>query len=366
MGKGFIALLGLALACGEGEPATTTGAPEDSGMGDRVDGGRPDAATDAGDTFDARVDEGGPPPAGSVPMFVAVGYGGRRVATCDFGRTWIADQSAAPESEDDWHRSYTPKGLAYGDGRFVFLSGWGTTSTAWVSEDGMTWVERPLGESYGAVGYDGDRFVLVGNRNIAASADGFMTSEVLPDPAASFDRAGGAYPGLWAAGADGNVETLLPGGAWTAVTSCTGPRHGAIGQSGGFGFGLGRLVSLGTNGDTCVVDARTGEDLGAGSLGAATEGRPTFVGDAFWVPAGATIYASTDGLSWTARPLTGGVSLDVIARADTGQYVGLRGGDGFFYSDDGETWSAGEGPAGNGLLYLAFGYATPSSRCPAP
>ena len=46
-------------------------------------------------------------------------------------------------------------------------------------------------------------------------------------------------------------------------------------------------------------------------------------------------------------------------------FVGVANdGDRFFYSDDGASWSAGQGPAGNGLLYVTFGHAAPSALCP--
>src|SRR5690606_34582516 len=108
--------------------------------------------------------------AGEVPMFVATGMGGRRVMSCDGGRTWIADQAEAPEDEADAHRTYTPKGLAYGNGTFIFLTGWGTPGTVWVSHDGIDWDPRVLDEGFevaeygfGGIGFDGESFILIGS-----------------------------------------------------------------------------------------------------------------------------------------------------------------------------------------------------------
>lgn len=77
-------------------------------------GSEPDAGTapDAGTSPDAGTlpDAGTSPDAGAVfHAVVAAGWGGRRVRSCDDGATWGADVQVAPEADDDWHRSYTPK-----------------------------------------------------------------------------------------------------------------------------------------------------------------------------------------------------------------------------------------------------------------
>jgi hypothetical protein len=342
------------------EPEADGGRARDARVASSEDGGSSPS--------DARVDRDAPPPIpeDGVPMFVAVGWGGRRVMSCDGGRSWIADQQVADESEDDWHRSYTPKSLAYGDGTFVFLTGWGADSVAWVSANGIDWTEQALDTTYGGVGFDRDRFVLVGNRHLAESRDGGGSWPVLEEVEAStYDRDAAAFTGIWAAGADGAVETRRPGGEWTQLASCTGARHGSIGVTGGFEVGLGRLVSFGDDGDTCAIDIATGADLGAGAIGSRLSGRAAFVGDAFWVVTDGSIHSSHDGLAWSSRDLPDGVDFDLVARSGTGTYVGISGsGDRFYYSDDGLEWNEADGPSGNGLLRVVAGYGSPSADCP--
>ncbi|MEM9067206.1 MAG: hypothetical protein AAGE52_01830 [Myxococcota bacterium] len=358
--RALVSLLVLA-ACGDDDSATDaavdaaadaavdTARERDAGEDAGVDAG--DVGSDARANNDAGSDAG---PAGRV-AFVAVGWGGRRLVSCDDGRTWSGDIEEAPESEDDWHRSYTPKSLAFGEGAFLFLTGWGTNSTIWRSEDGSAWTDVALETSYGALGFIGDRFVAVGNRVVSDSYDGGRTWVDREDAAARHDRAGGAFPGVLASGADGEVE-FDRGEGWTLLESCVGARHGHIGFEGGFAVGNGTLVSVGHDGDTCALDLESGADLGAGSVGAATPGPPTFADGRFVVATGAQLLRSTNGLTWTSEDLPEGVRFELVARGSNGTWVGIsQSGDRFFYSDDGRAWSTGSGPEGNGVLYVTSG-----------
>jgi hypothetical protein len=314
-------------------------------------------------------DEPSEPKDEGVPMFVAVGWGGRRVMSCDLGRTWIADQQIAPEADDNWHRSYTPKGLTFGGGKFIFLTGWGTDSMAHVSTNGIDWTSQQLDTAYGGIGYDQGRFVLVGNRHLSASEDGAATWKVLSDvPTPTADRETAAFDKVWAAGADGSAAFRLAGSdKWVSMPNCTGSRHTSIGITGGFAAGLGVLVSVGDQGNTCAVDLASGAGRGAGTIGTKISGRVAFLGNAFWLANGNAIYTSTNGVAWSQRALPQGVRFDLVARSNSGTYVGVSAdGDRFYYSDDGENWKAGSGPSGNGLLRVVFGYGAPSSKCPAP
>ena len=180
------------------------------------------------------------------------------------------------------------------------------------------------------------------------------------------DRETAAFPNIWASGADGEVFTLRSGGAWTRLESCVGSRHIAIGHLGGFTYGNGRLVSIGDDGSTCAVEVNTGNDLGAGSIGATFESPPVFDGEAFMIANGAAVFRSVDGLSWEQRPLPDGIRFDLIAHGPAGSYVGVSAdGDRYYFSEDGETWNVGDGQEGNGLVRIVAGLGTSSARCPA-
>lgn len=351
--------------------ATSDDAGADAGSGTDAGSTAQDAgsnAQDAGSTVqDAGVPDAGQPDAGApvdagavFHAVVGVGWGGRRVRSCDDGATWGADVQVAPEADDDWHRAYTPKFLAFGAGKFVFLTGWGTASTAWVSTNGgSTWTSNVLSTTYGGVGLSDGRFVLVGNRNIAdadASASGWAVDMSAPE--SMYDRAAAAFDGIWAAGADGNVQVRRSGqAAWQAVTQCTGTRHTSIGFNGGFVAGNGRLLSIGDDGDVCVVDAQTGTHLGNATLGSAAGMRAFFDGTHFLEATGDRLLRSTDGLTWTAQTLPTGVRFDHVVRSTTRRLIGVssNGDRAWFSDDDGATWMSATFPSGNGLLYVSAG-----------
>lgn len=340
----------------EGDAGVVDAGPVDAGG---IDSGVVDAGP-----FDAGVSV---PDAGPVfHAVVATGWGGRRVRSCDDGVTWGANVQEADQSQDDWHRSYTPKALTFAAGKFVFLTGWGTPSTAWVSSNGSTWVRNVLGTPYGGVGFSDGRFVLVGNRNIGgadATASGWAIQSMSAAP--MYDRATAAFDGIWAAGADGNLQVRRSGQAmWQTVTGCVGMRHGSIGFIGGFAAGNGKLLSVGDDGNVCVVDAQTGLHGGNGNLGVAARGHVVFDGTRFLAATGAQLVRSTDGLTWTTQLLPTGVRFELVTRSRTGRLIGVasNGMGAWFSDDDGASWTrATTFPSGNGLLYVASGDV---STCP--
>lgn len=352
---------------------------EDAGVdpdaGSTNDAGSLDAGLIDAGALDAGPLDAGAPDSGTVvvpdagPVFhvvVAAGWGGRRVRSCDDGLTWGANLQEANESQDDWHRSYTPKSLTFGAGKFVFLTGWGTASTAWVTSDGTTWTSTVLSTSYGGVGFSDGRFVLVGNRNIGGANATAAGWAVEPMSAASmYDRAAAAFDGIWAAGSDGNVQVRRTGqSTWQAVGGCVGTRHTSIGFTGGFAAGNGRLLSVGDDGDVCVTTAQTGLHEGNGSLGVAARGPVVFDGTRFLAATGARLVRSTDGLTWTTQMLPAGVRFELVTRSRTGRLIGVasNGLGAWFSDDDGASWTrAANFPPGNGLLYLASGEL---SACP--
>ncbi len=118
-------------------------------------------------------------PPGAAPLFVAVGYAGRRLRSLDLGKTWTDDVELGGGGDDgfllrsvtfhdglfvaagykiltspngaagSWTEQKNPRsqwigGLRWGNGRFVGVGGYGTS---WVSVDGKAWrVAGVLGE----------------------------------------------------------------------------------------------------------------------------------------------------------------------------------------------------------------------------
>ncbi|MFT5353228.1 MAG: hypothetical protein ACI9KE_000426 [Polyangiales bacterium] len=325
-----------------------------------------DAAAVDANAMDANaVDAGGPDVGTSrVPLFLAIGWGGRHIASCDMGRTWINDTSES--AEDDWHQTYTPKSLAYQDGLFVRMTGWGTASTVHASRDGLEWTSVELsGRGGTAVGFDEQWTVLTDN-NIYVSDDGLDWGVLDGAPFSALNRDGAVYPGLWVSGSDGTVQ-FNRGEGWVDLASCNGQRHTSIGVNGGFAASPDRVVSFGDGGETCVVDRNTGADLGAGSMGASVNGVGAYVNGEFWVGTGGRLYRSPDGLSWTDDAIASGARFELVADSGEGTIAAAsRNGDAFYYSDDnGASWQEADAPMGNDLYRMVFGWAEPSAQCPA-
>lgn len=334
-----------------------------------VDSGRDAASADSSGSdiqvadaprFDAaRPDVG----SGRGPLFLAMGWGGRHIASCDMGRTWINDTSVS--ADDDWHQPYTPKSLAYHDGTFVRMTGWGSTGNVHASRDGLTWTSVEFSDrSATSVGYD-DRWLILSDINIYESNDGVEWGVLSGAPFSGLHRDGAVYPGMWISGADGNVE-FNRGEGWVNLASCNGPRHESIGVNGGFAASLDRVVSFGSDGSTCAVDRNTGADLGAGNIGASVDGVGAYVNGEFWMGSAGQLYRSPDGLSWTGDAIASGARFELVADSGEGTVVAARrNGDAFYYSDDnGASWQQAEAPEGNNIYRMVFGWAEPSAQCP--
>jgi hypothetical protein len=305
-------------------------------------------------------------PVGAIPMFVAVGRGGRRIMSCDNGRTWVANTFVS--TEDGEHSTFTPKGLAYANGTFVFLSGWGNPSTTWITRNGIDWLEQKHRNGFAGIGVDDGQFVLVGTDQEEGSKDNGSTWTRLTAATTNLGREAAAFDGIWAAGSDGQVRVLRKGStSWMDLAGCVGNRHGGIGADGGFTAGLGLMLSVGNGGDVCGINIASGAPISASKLNADVRGKPAFVGDAFMIATGDKIFSSTNGTSWTARTLPKNVQIDLVARDGLRTYVGLSlDGKSFFYSDDGITWTRAIAPPGNEMVAVRAGAGLPSALCKLP
>lgn len=304
-------------------------------------------------------------PVGQVPLFVAIGFGGRRIISCDLGRSWVADTQES--STDDFHQPYSPKGLAYGNGVFVRATGWGSPGSAHTSRNGVDWTSSQFEPFFGGVGYDGEKFVMLGDRGSIVSDESGENWELHEDIRAPYRRQTDVFPELWASATDGEVAVKIGNGEWKDVTVCSGDIGTAIGSNGGFAIGNDILLAVGRDGSTCTANAKTGEGLGTGSIGSTLTGKPAFFDGLFWLARGGRLWSSPDGLTWDVQNLPSKIEFDLMIQSSAGVYVAIgTNGDSFFYSDDFQNWNRAEGPSGNDLTDLAFGMGESSSVCPAP
>jgi photosystem II stability/assembly factor-like uncharacterized protein len=109
-----------------------------------------------------------------LPVFVAVGHGGRIVLSRDDGQTWKQVFWGHPGSD---HGPWATKAIAYTNGVFVVPIGWGAP-TAWLaSEDGANWRHLTNGSTRlkGIKEANGDPTVMPGTWGIAGGKGVFVT-----------------------------------------------------------------------------------------------------------------------------------------------------------------------------------------------
>jgi len=178
---------------------------------------KPDAATDANNP---------PPTSKGTPVFVAVGYAGRRVRSTDLGLTWTDDVSLGGGGDDQ----FLLRAVTFGKGLFV-ATGWKILT----SPDGRsgTWTERTIsGQQWlGGVQFGNNAFVATGGYGFSAnSPDGIswssagslntQASRSLAFGAGKFVTATDA--GNWWSSTDGESWTVMSGGHQTQVAYCNG------------------------------------------------------------------------------------------------------------------------------------------------
>jgi hypothetical protein len=329
-----------------------------------------------------------------VPMFVASGYGARTITSCDDGKTWIADhvtnptvgECGSPTPCNRSHQDLTEKGLAYGNGIFMQIVGWGYQASVNISRNGVDWhlvkiptnllskdgniafLDQPTARFVAVSGYGGD---------CAESADGetWKACPASPSYQDSLREIGGGGPAIGGGGNNPMVFTFDGAKTWSTNASCAfRSEFGNLGQEGGIMWGHDTLVVVNTGGSWCRTND-LGKTWRTGKLDGGAVGKASFSGGKFWAPNGAYAHSSDDGLTWTRldfKPTT--VRIHEMARGDSGTLVGVeRLGDTsnvskepsrFYRSQDGVTWTMSTAGAGTTLRRVVFGYGLPSAQCP--
>lgn len=346
------------------------------------DGATPDPSTGEGATTEGPgADDSGSsgeeaPPDG-VPMFVALGQGGRRLLSCDDGLSWIAEQIV--EDDNDDHGPYTSRALTWGEGTFVIGMGWGNPGLLWRTEDGLEWEQTfppadhtPTGLS--GVVYGAGRFVAVEGRRTWHSEDRGMTwargDDLLPGAiirTVGYSAYGGGH--YYAVG-DGEIHVSSDGETWSTPSSVQGSCDGNVTRRGGVVDDEGLFLVVTDTGNVCRSD--DGGDTFTHYLVGDGDGTPvssnivvTELG--FYAAGGAGAWSSEDGTEWESHAFDlDGDRIRRLARSDTGALVGIAwNGDDFYRSEDGLSWvRIDDAPPGNDVNRVTFGYATPSDVCP--
>ncbi|HWB79765.1 MAG TPA: sialidase family protein [Nannocystaceae bacterium] len=376
-----VGLLGvvLAVACAEpagggessGESSTTsaststaTTASSTSGSASTSSGGSEESGTSVGGSSSGVVDESSTGVVvETMPVFVALGDGGWTAGSCDGGNTWVAH--AFSDEEGD-HTQWTAfGGLAYRDGAFVAGLGWGGEGGHILrSIDGQSWEDlgmdafvadgMPVGYAIytsGVAAIADD--LMIFSQRVWQSSDGaaWTSIDVSLPPGAEQLRQLRGFPeaNLLVASVESQSGNDHPQGNFVVVSD-----DGGMTWSEGTGFSSDCANPIQHSGDVELVGdvllVATGDVCRSPDRGATWEliamptGAPIndlFHDDqGFLAVAGAQIWRSTDGASWSMIGDTG-EPLRAAAWAD-GAYAAVSTmGTVLLHSDDAITWSPG-------------------------
>lgn len=300
----------------------------------------------------------GPAHAADGGLYVAVGYGGRRMSSRD-GVAWEHVEQWAENGGDD---SNNLMSVAFGKGRFVAVGGGGWTRETQAghilaSSDGVSW--KPVAKASNRINpvvFGDGRFVAGGSdKALFWSDDGLAWQR-----GAKIDYAGGAF--WFRSGAAGNGRFVFTGNStpsqkecWCAVSrdgtsiehfSTDFPLLRAV------VFGAGRFVMTGRDGlRMSSVDGKTwehkvsepGEDL-----------RTTvWTGKEFVAAGGSFVFTSPDGITWAKRPHR---SPPALMWGDERVIIGTTWPGRMHSSTDGGVhWTASPALPPNGINQVTYG-----------
>ncbi len=337
---------------------------------------------------------GGGQPSGSVPLFVAQGHLGRTLISCDDGQTWTADRSDdaqhtcwsgdANDIECD-HQPTAGRGLVYvpsaqdEPGYFVTTFGWGPPGEIRRSKDGVTWTPTLQGTTFANLAY-GNGTLMAGAHVPKRSTDDGANWEDVADPMLSVWNArdiGYAAHGnglFIVVGGDGGEQDIVlsadAGQSWFHPDTLPGACGANVR---GIAYGAGTIVVMGET--TACHSTDGGKTFIAQDMGANISSKVLWDGSRFIAFSPGKAHTSSDGQSWSSADLSQNINIGAVAVSPEGTFVAVRGGwqvwydeQEFYRSTDGVNWTTLPQSAFNGghpINFMTFGYAAPSSACPA-
>ncbi len=357
-------------------------------------------AAGSGTSGQAGAGGGGP---GLTEVFVAQGYVGRTVVSCDQGQSWVADRSDDDalrcfSGVDCDHHPGSPRGITFGAGHFVATFGWGAPGADKRSEGGVDWEVTLPDKEFAGVVFGKETFLL-GARPPQRSSDGGVTWGVAGEPDSAqwnirrtgfADHDGGRFVLAFQSGASDLNISKDQGNTWVRPSSLPEGCARDMQWSGGIEYGKGVMLVLGGDGTACrSLDG--GDTWTAASLGGTVSGRLLWDGSAFvtWgsTDSGPSRFQSADGAAWTATPLqvqrpqpdgsmktSAGPVIGAVARGASGALVAVNGEwdrwyekQEFYRSTDGVTWQAlpaGAYKGGHPIGFIATGLVPAALACP--
>jgi hypothetical protein len=291
-------------------------------------------------------------------LFVAVGYGGRRIISHD-GFAWENDQRWSDEARDN---DDVLCDVAYGAGCFVAVGGGAKTGHILRTRDGRDWQATPgVQGRVATITFGNGRFVAGHDAELLTSTDGehFQAGQRLEwkgsvharrsacgDTEAGFrfviigdiDLAGEQKRVSWR-GATGDGST------WDHTALDTPPVVDIAYGAGHFVVvGPDGLIESSHDGQTWRQQATTpGEDFS----------RIVWTGTRFLVSGGKVPWSSPDGMTWAKEPVE--IPCRIAWARDGILGIGFSWGGGVWASGDFVKWKKVAIPAGPPLQAVAFG-----------
>jgi len=291
-------------------------------------------------------------------LFVAVGYGGRRISSHD-GFHWENDQRWSDVAADNDDVLFN---VAFGLGRFIAVGGATRTGHLLSTRDGREWKELPsVHGRVATIVFGNGRFIAGHDAELLSSTDGekFEPGEKLPwkgsthpRRAAFGDGEGGARCviigdiDLWAENKRVSWRASTENGRTYTSQTLETPTARDIAYGGGLFVVVGPdgLIESSHDGEAWQRhETRAGENFA----------RVIWTGERFLVSGGRNVWSSPDGLEWKneARPSPCG-----FAWAREGWLaLGFSWGGNLYLSKDFAGWKKVEIPPGPSFESVAYG-----------
>lgn len=291
-------------------------------------------------------------------VFVAVGYGGRRISSRD-GAAWENDQRWSDEAKDDDNVLFN---VAFGAGRFVAVGGGAKIGHLLSTRDGREWKELPQVKGRVATIAFGDgRFVAAHDAELLASTDGEVFQK-----GAKLDWQGSVHARRSAFGdTEAGKRFVIIGDvdfwaekkrvSWRAATAdgitFTHSAHHTAGAR-DIAYGAGHFVVVGPGGlIESSHDGQTWKRIEADP--AENFERVVWTGQRFLISGGKAAWSSPDGMTWSAGTQRIPCSLAWAREGVLG--IGLSWGGNLHTSGDLVTWKKVAIPPGPSLEAVAWG-----------
>jgi len=293
-------------------------------------------------------------------VYVAVGYGGRRLRSTD-GVNWDLAAEWSEKGGDDRNNLIS---VAYGNGTFVAVGGVtdrnGPGGRILTSVDGKDWKEHPgLKFRVHPVLFGNGRFVAGGpDYRLLRSADGvkWEAGGKIAEPAATHFRMGAFGNGLFLFA--GNGRKSDPEIHWVVVSkdgAAVDAERTDLAPIRAVAFGNGRFVVVGPHG------LRMSSGDGMKWEHAVREPKLTldslvWTGKEFLASGDGKGFASTDGKAWTPWPKPVPCSVLYVDAARK-VWIGTSWPGTMWSSVDGVQWKRAKETTPNGINAVAFGEA---------